>query len=159
VHIKTADLRINVWDAGLVIEKIRTIVFHCLGTTYCDVEVFPSASRLGIFWQAIANTMNMFYPDQDSPQRPSLSIGNIKLLFDNGITAQTDLNNYPGLYISGVPYGALKNFEANGLEVMYSADMVVITFRGRQYRYGIGLGSVETAVPIPLTSELLRMVS
>lgn len=154
----TKELKINVWEPYTVVNKILDIVLHGVGYIYERCGTLPTADQIINFGKSIALCMNMFDPDYNDAQRPRLKVDNVAFLFDNGINLHTNRDNYPCLYITGIPFDELKIFESSSIEVRFSREMVVVVFTGEEYRYGQGWAVISTIFPVhSITKELIDL--
>ncbi|MDD5039633.1 MAG: hypothetical protein PHY34_00615 [Patescibacteria group bacterium] len=148
-------VRINAWDAELIISALRPIIFDCIRYATGRGAPVPTADSLAVFWKAIAHTCNMYYPESLEARRPRFAVEDVTVVFDNGIREQTDHDNYPTLYVEGRKLCEFEKFEASGVEVGLSREQVYIMFRGNEFRFGSGYATVDTAIPVRLTDELV----
>lgn len=161
--VNTVDnLKIKVWDAHFVVNKILDIVVHCVGYIYERGGSLPAEPEAEIiyFGSAVALCVNMFdSKKRGKPQRPRLEIDNVIFIFDNGINPNTNLDNHPCLYISGIPIGEVQPFESDDIEVRFSRGAVSVTFKGEIYLYGDGWSVVSSALPEKtVTKELIPQI-
>lgn len=150
-------MRINVWDADPVVRKIEGIVLHCLHEVHLRGADWPNSESIITFLKLCADCMNMFYPEEGEAKRPIIVTDGATFIFDNGISESTDHDNYPKLCISGIKLDVLASMEELGIDLKLSCGTAQFTFRGDQFRYGVGFANVKSALPSALTSELLSL--
>ncbi len=102
----------------------------------------------------------MYYPESGQAIRPKMNIGQANFLFDSGVTQSTASDNFPCLYIQGLPYDFLGQFEDQDVRVEHSRDVIVVRIVGTFYRYADGFADLEigTDTTVPnrtLTQELI----
>lgn len=157
VEIATKLLRVKAWDADPVVQKIQGIVSYCLQEVHLRGADWPATESVVSFLKSCALCMNMFYPEQGEAKRPLLVTDGATFIFDNGISESTDHDNYPMLCISGMQLVALAPMEELGIDLKLSCGTVQFTFRGDQFRYGIGFANVKSALPSALVPDLLSL--
>ena len=151
------EMRIQAWDANIVIPKIEGIVYHCLEAASRRGADVPDVENVVSFLRSCALCMNMFYPEQGEAVRPRLVTDGATFIFDNGISESTDHDNYPMLCISGMKLAVLAPMEELGIDLKLGRGTVQFIFRGDQFRYGTGFANVNSAFPNALTTELLSL--
>lgn len=153
-------LEVNIWDPDYVAAATRSIVLACyeyaLDHYVLTAPTSALATQITSFLERVAHCVNMFYPEQGEPVRPRLELADVIIIFDNGITEQTNRSNFPQLIVQGMSFRDLQAYEDRGVTVQPAYDVCVrITFQGDGFRHGDGVAIVETAIPSALAAEVL----
>ena len=148
------DLRINAWNADLIVGKIQNIFLHCFDYFRQRGGLTASSDQVVTFLRLVGECMNMYYPEKGQPVRPILKLETLTLLFDNGISETTDHDNYPILYLSGVPFEELSALEGEGVSLRRGDDFAVFSFSDDLFRYGNGFANVQSAIPNDISQEI-----
>jgi hypothetical protein len=160
ISVSWEKLEINVWDPDYVAAAIRGIVLVCYeyALSHYVVTTPPPtlATQITRFLEQVAHCVNMFYPERGEPVRPRLELGDVIIIFDNGITQQANRSNYPQLIVQGIPFRDIQVHEDRGITVQPAYDVCArITFRGDGFRFGDGVATVKSAIPAALAAEVL----
>ena len=152
------ELKINVWNHVKVANTIIDIIVRCVEYVHQRSGIWLTSDQIINFAVATVRCMNVYDPEYGEPKRPQLKINDdLLLLFDNGITQDTTFNNYPSLYIRGVPLSEIKGFENDDIEVGLGLEMIRVTFKGDNYFLQEGWGKIPTMIPVrSLTEEVIE---
>jgi len=98
-----------------------------------EYDEMPTADQITKFGREIISCMHIYDPENGTAKRPVMVISNAGFLYDNGVTEMTNLDNYPSLYIFGIPYSIVEHYDKDGKLVKFSRGAVVLTFTGDRY--------------------------
>ena len=126
-------LKLNLWNFELVWKGVEEVIFHCCDFMLSEYDEMPTADQITKFGREIISCMHIYDPENGIARRPVMVISKAGFLYDNGVTETTELDNYPSLYIFGIPYSNVKHFDKDGKLVKFSRGAVVLTFIDDRY--------------------------
>lgn len=148
-------IKVRVWDPAKVANKVVDIVLHCVDCLHRRGGDWPTADQIVQFGEQVALCVNLYNPLDGEARRPRLELDGATFIFENGITAETNLDNYPRLCVSGLHFKEVAPLEDADLVLKFGHDLVQLIFQGDNFLYSAGAwGRVTTAIPKPLSAEV-----